>query len=158
MWEDSEQRYSIASLAAPSVPITAFTETAREAIVLARAEAHGLGQDRLGTEHLLLGLLGVEDGLAARVLGSFDATADMVRDHVPAMGGCARQGGAAEDISVAPRSRKVLEFALRGAIVLGFSAAGTEEILLALIREHECVAAGILRALVPDADLRFATP
>jgi ATP-dependent Clp protease ATP-binding subunit ClpC len=115
-------------------------------------------EHRLGTEHLLLGLLCVEDGLAARVLGSFDATADMVRDHVPAMGGCARQGGAAEDISVAPRSRKVLEFALRGAIVLGFSAAGTEEILLALIREHECVAAGILRALVPDADLRFATP
>jgi ATP-dependent Clp protease ATP-binding subunit ClpC len=54
------------------VPITAFTETARWAVVLARSEAHGLGQDRLGTEHLLLGLLGVEEGLAARVLGSFE--------------------------------------------------------------------------------------
>jgi len=43
VWEDNEQRYSIASLAAPSVPITAFTETAREAVEPAQAEAHGLG-------------------------------------------------------------------------------------------------------------------
>jgi hypothetical protein len=86
------------------------------------------------------------------VLGSFDLTAEVVRDRVLAMGGCGTPRGDAEDIRVAPRSRKVLELALREAIVLGFSAAGTEHILLALIREHECVAAGILRALVPDAD------
>jgi hypothetical protein len=68
------------------------------------------------------------------------------------MGACGEPEGAAERISVAPRSRKVLELALREAIVLGFSAAGTEHMLLPLIREDECVAAGILRHLVPDAD------
>lgn len=150
--EDSAKRYSIASLAAPSVPIAAFTETAREAVVLAQAEAHGLDQDYLGTEHLLLGLLGVEEGLAHRVLRSFDVTAEVVRVRVLAMGAPGRPTSAAKDITVAPRSRKVLKHALREAIVLGFSAAGTEHMLLALIREHECVAAGILRALVPDAD------
>jgi ATP-dependent Clp protease ATP-binding subunit ClpC len=126
--------------------------------VLARAHAHGLGQDGLGTEHLLLGLLGVKEGLAAWVLGSFNVAAQPVRDQVLQMGGCGEPEDAAEDISVTPRSHKVLELALREAIILGFSVAGTEHILLALVREDECVAAGILRDFVPDADPRFATP
>jgi hypothetical protein len=53
VWEESEQRHAVASLTASSVPITAFTEEAGEAIVLGRAQADGLGQDGLGTEHLL---------------------------------------------------------------------------------------------------------
>jgi hypothetical protein len=62
-WKESAERYAIASLTAPSVPITAFTEPARQAVVLARGEAHTLGQDGAGTEHLLLGfgLLGVSN-------------------------------------------------------------------------------------------------
>jgi Clp amino terminal domain, pathogenicity island component len=61
----------------------------REAVVLARAHAHGLGQDGLGTEHLLLGLLGVKEGLAAWVLGSFNGAAQPVRDQVLQMAGAA---------------------------------------------------------------------
>lgn len=80
MWEESAERYSIASMTAPSVPFTAFTEAARQAVVLARGDAYALGQERLGTEHLLLGLLGVQDGLAAQVLSSFDVTPEVVRD------------------------------------------------------------------------------
>jgi ATP-dependent Clp protease ATP-binding subunit ClpC len=156
--KDSERRYSIASRAAPSVPITAFTEQAREAVVLAQAAANVLDQDGLSTEHLLLGLLSVKDGLASRVLGSFDVTAELVRNQLLAMGTASTPRGAVEDITVTPRARRVLELALREAIVLGFSAAGTEHILLALIREHECVAAGILRAFVPNAapEIRYA--
>jgi ATP-dependent Clp protease ATP-binding subunit ClpC len=152
VWEDSEQRYSIAGVTASSVPITAFTETAREAIVLARGEAHRSGQDRVGTEHLLLGLLGVKTSVVHRVLGSLNVTVELVCDQVLAMGTPGPAGGPTEDITVSPRSRRVLDLALREAIVLGFSAVGPEHILLALIREHECVAAGILRALVPGAD------
>jgi ATP-dependent Clp protease ATP-binding subunit ClpC len=152
VWEESEQRYAVASLTAPSVPMTAFTEEAREAVVLARECAHARGDERVGTEHLLIGLLDVEEGLAASVLGSLGVTVDEVRDHVLRMGAPTEPMGVAEDVTVTPRSRKVLELALREAIVLGFSAAGTEHILLALLREDECVAAGILRQLVPGAD------
>jgi ATP-dependent Clp protease ATP-binding subunit ClpC len=152
VWEESEQRYAAASLTAPSVPMTAFTEEAREAVVLARARAHARGEDRVGTEHLLLGLLDVSEGLAASVLGSVGVTVDAVGDHVLRMGAPSEPVGVVEDVTVTPRSRKVLELALREAIVLGFSAAGTEHVLLALVREDECVAAGILRQMVTDAD------
>lgn len=152
MWEEREQRYGVASLTAPSVPIMAFTEEAREAVVLARAHAHARGDDRVGTEHLLLGLLDVSEGLAASVLGSLGVTVDAVRDDMLRMGESSEPAGAVEDVTVTPRSRKVLELALREAIVLGFGAAGTEHILLALVSEDECVAAGILRRLVLDAD------
>jgi ATP-dependent Clp protease ATP-binding subunit ClpC len=152
VWEESERRYAVASLTAPSVPITAFTEEAREAVVLARAHAHARGKDRVGTEHLLLGLLDVSEGIAASVLGALGVTIDAVRADMLRMGASSEPAGAVEDVTVTPRSRRVLELALREAIVLGFSAAGTEHILLALVREDECVAAGILRQLVPDAD------
>jgi hypothetical protein len=56
--KESAQRYAVDSLTAKSVPMTAFTEEAREAVVLSRAHARELGQDRVGTEHLLLGLNG----------------------------------------------------------------------------------------------------
>lgn len=65
------------------------------------------------------GLLGVKEGLAAWVLGSFNVAAQPVRDQVLQMGGCGEPEGAAEDISVTPRSHKVLELALREAIILG---------------------------------------
>jgi ATP-dependent Clp protease ATP-binding subunit ClpC len=152
VWEESVQRYAVASLTAPSVPIAAFTEEAGEAVALARAHAHARGDDRVGTEHLLLGLLDVKEGLAALVLGSLGVTVDAVRDHVLHMGAPSEPVGVVEEVTVTPRSRKVLELALGEAIVLGFSAAGTEHVLLALVREDECVAAGILRQLVPDAD------
>jgi ATP-dependent Clp protease ATP-binding subunit ClpC len=132
--------------------MTAFTEEAREAVVLSRTQAREFGQDRVGTEHLLLGLLDVMEGLAARVLGSLDVTAEAVRNQVLQMGAPGKRAGPAEDITVVPRSRKVLELALREAIILDFSAAGMEHILLAISREAECVAAGILRRLVSAAD------
>jgi hypothetical protein len=152
VWEESEQRYTVASLTAPSVPITAFTGEAREAVVLARAHAHARGEDRVGTEHLLLGLLDVIEGFAASALGSLGVTLDAVRDDMLRMGASSQPAAAVEDVTVTPRSRKVLELVLREAIVLGFSAADTEHILLALVSEDECVAAGILRHRVPNAN------
>lgn len=139
-------------MTAPSVPFTAFTEAARQAVVLARGDAYALGHERLGTEHLLLGLLGVQEGLAAQVLSSFAVTPEVVRDRLVRMGQPDAPVVAVEEITVIPRSRKVLEVALREAIVLGFSAVETEHILLAILDEDECVAAGVLRELVTEAD------
>ena len=153
MSEDSAKRYAAACLTAPSVPFTAFTEPAREAVVLARGEAHALGESGVGTEHLLLGLLQANESLAAAVLFSLKVTSESVLERVARMGQTDPPAVAAEEILVIPRSRKVLECALREAIVLGFSAAGTEHLLLALSAEQECVAAGILRELVTDGEL-----
>ena len=127
-----------------------FTERAREVIVLAQEEAAGLGHDFIGTEHLLLGLLRDEEGLAARVLEGLDVTADEVRAQVARIVGEGRESPSGM-IPFTPRAQKVLELALREALSLGHGHIGTEHILLGLVRENEGVAARILLDFGADA-------
>ena len=126
-----------------------FTERARQVVVLAQDEAHTLKHNYIGTEHILLGLLREEEGLAARVLDSLDITVEEVRAQVARIVG---QGDEATDANIpfTPRAKKVLELALREALSLGHNWVGTEHILLGLVRENEGVAARIL--LDFDAD------
>jgi ATP-dependent Clp protease ATP-binding subunit ClpA len=128
-----------------------FTERARQVIVLAQDEARGLKHNYIGTEHLLLGLLREEEGLAARVLGSFDVTVEEVRAHVARIVGQGDEvtGG---QIPFTPRSKKILELSLREALALGHNYIGTEHILLGLMRENEGVAIQILRRFDVDAN------
>jgi ATP-dependent Clp protease ATP-binding subunit ClpC len=129
-----------------------FTERARQVVVLAQAEAKALKHNYIGTEHLLLGLLREEEGLAARVLDSFDITVEEVRAQVARIVG---QGDevVAGQIPFTPRSKKILELSLREALELGHNYIGTEHLLLGLLRENEGVAVQILRDLgaVPTA-------
>src|SRR3954465_4585298 len=120
-----------------------FTERARQVVVLAQEEARTLKHNYIGTEHILLGLLREEEGLAARVLESLDITVEEVRAQV------ARIVGQGEEVTTGqipftPRAKKVLELALREALSLGHNYIGTEHILLGLVRENEGVAARIL--------------
>jgi ATP-dependent Clp protease ATP-binding subunit ClpC len=117
-----------------------FTERARQVVVLAQDEARTLKHNYIGTEHILLGLLREEEGLAARVLRSLDITVEEVRAQVARIIG---QGDEPPDANVpfTPRAKKVLELALREALSLGDNYIGTEHILLALVRENEGVAA-----------------
>src|SRR5436190_7062863 len=120
-----------------------FTERARQVVVLAQEEARTLKHNYIGTEHILLGLLREEDGLAARVLESLDITVEEVRAQV------ARIVGQGDEVTTGqipftPRAKKVLELALREALSLGHNYIGTEHILLGLVRENESVAARIL--------------
>jgi ATP-dependent Clp protease ATP-binding subunit ClpC len=129
-----------------------FTEGARQVVVFAQDEARALNHDYIGTEHLLLGLLRDEEGLAARVLHGLDVTVDEVRaqvEHVVGRGDREVTGGM---IPFTPRAKKVLELSLREAVSLGHSYIGTEHILLGLVREGEGVAARILVDF--DADAR----
>ena len=121
-----------------------FTERARQVVVLAQDEARALKHNYIGTEHLLLGLLREEEGLAARVLESFDVTVEEVRAQVARMVGQGDEvvGG---QIPFTPRAKLVLEHALREAIALGHNYIGTEHILLGLERESDGIAARILR-------------
>src|SRR4051794_18547487 len=128
-----------------------FTERARQVVVLAQDEARTLKHNYIGTEHILLGLLREEEGLAARVLDSLDITVEEVRAQV------ARIVGQGDEVTTGqipftPRAKKVLELALREALSLGHNYIGTEHILLGLVRENEGVAARILLDFDADAE------
>src|ERR1700704_5513537 len=128
-----------------------FTERARQVVVLAQDEARALKHNYIGTEHILLGLLREEEGLAARVLESLDITVEEVRAQV------ARIVGQGDEVTTGqipftPRAKKVLELALREALSLGHNYIRTEHILLGLVRENEGVAARILLDFDADAE------
>ena len=128
-----------------------FTERARQVVVLAQDEARALKHNYIGTEHILLGLLREEEGLAARVLESLDITVEEVRAQV------ARIVGQGDEVTTGqipftPRAKKVLELALREGLSLGHNYIGTEHILLGLVRENEGVAARILLDFDADAE------
>jgi ATP-dependent Clp protease ATP-binding subunit ClpA len=128
-----------------------FTDRARQVVVLAQDEARRLGHNYIGTEHILLGLLREQEGLAAHVLESFDVTVEEVRAQV------ARIVGQGDEVTTGqipftPRTKKVLELALREGLSLGHSYIGTEHILLGIVRENEGVAARILLDFDADAE------
>jgi ATP-dependent Clp protease ATP-binding subunit ClpC len=128
-----------------------FTERARQVVVLAQDEARVLRHNYIGTEHLLLGLLREEEGIAARVLESLGVTIDAVRAQV------ARLVGQGDEVTTGqipftPRAKKVLELGLREAQSMGHNYIGTEHLLLGLVRENSGVAARILLDFDADAD------
>ena len=120
-----------------------LTERARQVVVLAQEEARTLKHNYIGTEHILLGLLREEEGLAARVLESLDISVERVRAQVVRIVGSGEEVTSGQ-IPFTPRAKKVLELALREALSLGHNYIGTEHILLGLVRENEGVAARIL--------------
>src|ERR1700748_614121 len=128
-----------------------FTERARQVVVLAQEEARTLKHNYIGTEHILLGLLREEEGLAARVLESLDITTERVRAQVVRIVGSGEEVTSGQ-IPFTPRAKKVLELALREALSLGHNYIGTEHILLGLVRENEGVAARILLDFDADAE------
>ncbi|MBE3033404.1 MAG: ATP-dependent Clp protease ATP-binding subunit [Actinobacteria bacterium] len=120
-----------------------FTERARQVVVLAQEEARALKHNYIGTEHLLLGLLREEEGVAARVLDGLEVSVEEVRAAVVRIVGAGEESPQGQ-IPFTPRAKKVLELALREALSLGHNYIGTEHILLGLVREDEGVAARIL--------------
>jgi len=128
-----------------------FTERARKVIVKAQDEARLLKQNYIGTEHLLLGLIDEEDGIAARTLVEMGLTLDEIRAAVKSV---VTEGSSEsyEHIPFTPRARKVLELSLREALQLGHNYIGTEHILLGLLREGEGVAARVLNGLGVNLD------
>src|SRR5215217_84652 len=128
-----------------------FTEGARKVVVFGQEEARVLKHDYLGTEHLLLGLLRVEEGLASRVLGALGVASDDVRAQVARIVGVGDEAKSGE-MPFTPRAKKVLDLSLREALSLGHNYIGTEHLLLGLARENEGVAARILLDFGVDAE------
>ncbi len=115
-----------------------FTDQSRRVLVLAQEEARLLNHSYIGTEHILLGLISAEDGVASHVLTELGATLAVIRDRVEkTIGLTAGQGTGSPPFT--PRAKKVLELALRESNQLGHTKIGTEHLLLGLIREGEGV-------------------
>src|SRR5262249_34181088 len=119
------------------------TNRARHAVVLAQEEARRMQHNYIGTEHVLLGLLGEPDGLACRALAGVGMSLQAARDEVTAIVGTGT-ASLSGHIPFTPRAKKTLELALREALQLHHNYIGTEHILLGLIREGEGVATQIL--------------
>src|SRR5919199_6212069 len=126
-----------------------FTERARKVVVVAQDEARHFNRNYIGTEHLLLGLLREDEGVAARALSSLNVTLDDVREQVESIVGYGEEGTGGQ-APFTPRAKKGLELSLREALQLGHNYIGTEHILLGLIREGEGVAAQVLVKLGAD--------
>jgi ATP-dependent Clp protease ATP-binding subunit ClpC len=126
-----------------------FTDRARRAVVLAQEEARMLNHNYIGTEHLMLGLLGEGEGVAAKALESLGIGLDAVRSQVEEIIGQGQQAPSGH-IPFTPRAKKVLELAKRESGALGHHYIGTEHILLGLIREGDGVAAQVLVRLGAD--------
>ncbi len=127
-----------------------FAEDARQVVVLAQDEARELGHNYIGTEHLLLGLLRKEEGLAWRVLASLDVTLEEVRQEVLRIVGTGDKT-ATGAVPFTPRAKKILEHSLREALSLGQDSIGTEHVLLGLVREEQGLATRILLDFGVDA-------
>jgi len=126
-----------------------FTENARKALGLAQEEARSLGHNYVGTEHLLLGIIEVEDSTASEVLGEMNVTADGIREQVERLVGKG-DFNFTDAFGYTPRTKNVIEYSVVEAKGLSHSYVGTEHLLLALLRERASVAARILIDLGVD--------
>jgi ATP-dependent Clp protease ATP-binding subunit ClpC len=128
-----------------------FTSQSRRAVVLAQEEAASLNHNYIGTEHLLLGLLRVDEGAAARALASADIALAPAREEVEVIIGRGQQAPSGH-IPFTPRSKKCLELSLREALQLDHDYIGTGHLLLGLIGEGHGVAITVLDRLGANLD------
>ena len=126
-----------------------FTDRARRVVALAEDEARRLNHNHIGTEHILLGLIHEDDGVAAQTLESLGVSLAAVRQQVEMIIGQGREAPRGR-IPYTPRARKALELSLREALQLGHHHIGTEHILLGLVREGKGAAAQMLVKLGAD--------
>lgn len=127
--------------------IDRFTEQAKDAIALAVDAAEVLGHNYVGTEHLLIGLLQEGTGVASRVLDAAGVTADKVMELVNQLISPNRSVGTAERTGYTPGATRVLENSYREAVRFKAPLIGTEHLLIAMIRESDCVAVRLLNTM-----------
>ena len=121
-------------------------------MVLAQEESRALGHDHIGTEHLLLGLTRVPDGLAANVMDAFDVRTERVRDAVVTIVPRGEDPSPSQ-LPFTPRAKLALEASLREALGYGTRNIEAEHVLLGLLRRRDCTAVRVLvQGLGVDAD------
>jgi ATP-dependent Clp protease ATP-binding subunit ClpC len=129
-----------------------FTPRAQQVLALARKEADRFNHNYVGTEHLLLGLIKLGQGVAVNVLQKMGLDLETVRMEVEKQVGSGPETKMVGNIPYTPRVKKVLALAGKEAKALNHSYVGTEHILLGLLREGEGVAARVLKSLEVDIE------
>src|SRR5215210_1659040 len=132
----------------PAQPFERFTDAARAVVVAAQEEAHDFAHNYIGTEHLLLGLLRDERSVAANALRTLGLDLAAAREGVERIVGRG-SGTPVGNVPFTPRTKKVLELALREALSLRYEHIESEHLLLAILREGEGVAATIIAGVEP---------
>src|SRR5437762_4013735 len=130
-----------------------FTERAQRVILIAQEEAKRLNHDYVGTEHILLGLIALGEGVAAQVFANLGVDLRRLRAEIEKIVGTGDNVMLLGEIPFTPRAKKVLELAVEEAQNMGHSHVGTEHLLLGLIREEEGVAAQVLENLGVRLDI-----
>jgi len=133
-------------------PMNNFTPRAQQVLALARKEADRFHHNYVGTEHLLLGLINLGQGVAVNVLQKMGLDLDTVRTAVEKQVGTGPESKPSGNIPYTPRVKKVLALAGKEAKALNHSYVGTEHILLGLLREGDGVAARVLKTLDVDIE------
>lgn len=131
-------------------PMNNFTPRSQQVLALARKEAVAFHHNYVGTEHLLLGLIKLGQGVAVNVLQKMGLDLETVRRTVEKQVGSGVEAQPSINIPFTPRVKKVLNLAAKEAKALNHSYIGTEHLLLGLLREGEGVAARVLKALNVD--------
>jgi ATP-dependent Clp protease ATP-binding subunit ClpC len=127
-----------------------FTDRSRRVVILAQEEARMFNHEYVGTEHILLGLIREDGGVAAQALESLEITEEAARQQVEEIVGRGQAGPARKHLPFTPQGKKVLQLSLREAVALGHGYVGTEHILLGLVREDDGVATRALNGLGVD--------
>jgi len=135
----------------PTGPLRRFTDEARQSVQIAGEEARLLRHSYVGTEHLLLGLVAEEEGLAAQALKSLGLSLAEIRHQVTEIA-TPGQDAPSHQFPFTPQARRVLELSLREALSLGHHYIGTEHLLLGLLGEERGIAARVLTGLGADHD------
>src|SRR6266576_3957378 len=130
-----------------------FTPRAQQVLALARKEADRFNHNFVGTEHLLLGLIKLGQGVAVNVLQKLGLDLETVRMEVEKQVGTGPDQKMIGNIPYTPRVKKVLALAAKEAKALNHTYVGTEHILLGLLREGDGVAARVLKNLGLDTDV-----
>lgn len=123
-----------------------FTQKAQEVIAKSQQAAIELGHNYVGTEHILMGLIDVTDGVAAKALENQDVTRDAIIEKIDELVGTHNSDGI-EPEGFTPRSKRVIDLSLQEALKMGTGYVGTEHILLALLNEIDSVAVRVLYLL-----------
>src|SRR5947207_11889940 len=133
-------------------PFDRFNDRAKRVLALAQDEAIRFNHNYIGVEHLLLGLVREGEGVAARVLDSLGVDLRKARSSVEAIIGRGKETTSPSEITLSPRTKKVIELAVDEARKLGHSHVGTEHLLLGIVRDGQSVGAGVLESMGVNLD------
>ncbi len=133
-------------------PMKNFNPRARQTLLLAQREAERLNHDCIGTEHLLLGVLALNEGVAVEALKSLGLNLDQLRFEAEKVSGAGGHTKKAGQLPITSRLKKVLMLAVSEAQAMNYNFVGTEHLLLALLRDGESEAAHVLANLNVDLE------